>query len=137
MIPGPLPSPCHTHGMKTAIDKAGRVVIPAAIRLRAGLTPGTEIEVVLDDVSVRLLRRVPGPKLTRVGQGVRLALDGPSPAARHILRLDLLDADGQADPARLRLVAMRPDAALTLPAPPPGRRLRATDLLGGQEAVLP
>jgi len=80
---------------------------------------------------------LPAPKLTRVGQGVRLALDGPSPAARHILRLDLLDTDGQADPARLRLVAMRPDAALTLPAPPPGRRLRATDLLGGREAVLP
>jgi AbrB family looped-hinge helix DNA binding protein len=54
--------------MKTTIDKAGRVVIPALIRARAGLRPGTELEVVLDDVSVRLLRKVPGPRLVRVGR---------------------------------------------------------------------
>ncbi|MCG3193756.1 MAG: hypothetical protein DIJKHBIC_03010 [Thermoanaerobaculia bacterium] len=53
--------------MKSAIDKAGRIVIPAAIRARAGLRPGTEVDIVLDDVSVRLIRCVPGPKLTRVG----------------------------------------------------------------------
>jgi AbrB family looped-hinge helix DNA binding protein len=56
------------YGMKTTIDKAGRVVIPAPIRLRAGLRPGTQLEVVLDDVSVRLLRKVPGPRLVRVGK---------------------------------------------------------------------
>lgn len=54
--------------MKTTIDKAGRVVIPAAIRERAGLRPGTELEVVVDDVSVRLVRAVPGPTLVRVGK---------------------------------------------------------------------
>ena len=54
--------------MKTTIDKAGRVVIPAAIRERAGFKPGTELDVVMDDVSVRLIRRVPGPKLVRVGR---------------------------------------------------------------------
>jgi AbrB family looped-hinge helix DNA binding protein len=54
--------------MKTTIDKAGRVVIPAPIRARAGFKPGTELEVIMDDVSVRLLRRVPGPKLVRVGK---------------------------------------------------------------------
>jgi AbrB family looped-hinge helix DNA binding protein len=31
--------------MRTTIDKAGRVVVPAAIRERAGLTPGTELEI--------------------------------------------------------------------------------------------
>ncbi len=72
--------------MKTAIDKAGRIVIPAAIRLRAGLTPGTEVDVVLDDVSVRLLRHVPGPKLTRVG---RRLVARPSVPARDLPRLDL------------------------------------------------
>ncbi len=72
--------------MKTAIDKAGRVVIPAAIRARAGLTPGTEIEVILDDVSVRLLRRVPGPKLTRVGKRL---VARPSVPARELPPLDL------------------------------------------------
>ena len=53
--------------MRTTIDKAGRVVIPAIIRRRAGLKPGTELEVVVDDTSVRLLRQVPGPRLVRVG----------------------------------------------------------------------
>lgn len=53
--------------MSTTIDKAGRVVIPADIRTRAGLRPGTEMDVVLDDVSIRLIPRVRGPKLARVG----------------------------------------------------------------------
>jgi AbrB family looped-hinge helix DNA binding protein len=72
--------------MRTTIDKAGRVVIPATIRIRAGLTPGTEIEVVLDDVSVRLLRRVPGPKLTRVGKRL---VARPSVPARDLPPIDL------------------------------------------------
>ena len=50
------------------MDKAGRVVIPAPIRLRAGLRPGTKLDVVVDDVSVRLIRLVPGPRLVRVGR---------------------------------------------------------------------
>ena len=54
--------------MKVTIDKAGRVVIPAAVRERAGLTPGTELEIVVDDVSIRLIRSVPGPELVRRGQ---------------------------------------------------------------------
>jgi AbrB family looped-hinge helix DNA binding protein len=54
--------------MKTTIDKAGRVVIPAPIRERAGLVEGTELEVLLDDVSVRLVRSVPRPQLVRVGK---------------------------------------------------------------------
>lgn len=54
--------------MKTTIDRAGRVVIPAAIREKAGFTAGTELEVTIDDVSVRLVRRVPGPSLVRVGK---------------------------------------------------------------------
>jgi AbrB family looped-hinge helix DNA binding protein len=54
--------------MKTTIDKAGRVVIPAAIRSKAGLRPGTEIEISLEDGCIRLARVVPGPKLVRVGK---------------------------------------------------------------------
>ena len=76
----------YTYGMKAAIDKAGRVVIPAAIRLRAGLTPGTEIEVVLDDVSVRLFRRVPGPKLSRAGKRL---VARPSVPVRDLPQVDL------------------------------------------------
>lgn len=58
---------CHVDVMKTTIDKAGRVVIPAAIRERAGLVPGTELEVILDDLSIRLVRRAPRAKLVREG----------------------------------------------------------------------
>ncbi len=54
--------------MRTTIDKAGRVVIPMGIRERAALTPGTEIEVTLDETGVRLERVAPGPRLVRVGK---------------------------------------------------------------------
>jgi AbrB family looped-hinge helix DNA binding protein len=53
--------------MRITIDRAGRVVIPAAIRARASLTPGTELEVVLEGTSVRLVRAVPGPTLVKLG----------------------------------------------------------------------
>ena len=54
--------------MRSTIDKAGRVVIPAGIRDRAALVPGTELEVTLDDTGVRLERVAPGPRLVRVGK---------------------------------------------------------------------
>jgi AbrB family looped-hinge helix DNA binding protein len=54
--------------MRATIDKAGRVVIPASIRERAALTPGTELEVTLDETGVRLERVAPGPRLVRVGR---------------------------------------------------------------------
>ena len=54
--------------MKTTIDKAGRVVIPAPLRALAGLRPGTEIEVLYEDGSIRLVRNVPGPELVRDGK---------------------------------------------------------------------
>ena len=44
------------------------MVIPAAIRARAGLRPGTELEVLADDVSVRLIRSVPGPRIVKLGR---------------------------------------------------------------------
>jgi AbrB family looped-hinge helix DNA binding protein len=54
--------------MRTTIDKAGRVVIPAAIRERAGLTAGAELEIIEDDLGVRLERVAAGPRLVRVGR---------------------------------------------------------------------
>jgi AbrB family looped-hinge helix DNA binding protein len=72
--------------MKTTIDKAGRVVIPAAIRERFRLRPGTELEVIADDVSVRLLRKVPGPRLVRVG---RRWVARPTLPAGHLPAVDV------------------------------------------------
>jgi AbrB family looped-hinge helix DNA binding protein len=54
--------------MKTSIDRAGRVVIPAAIRDRAGLSAGDEIDVTVDDSGVRLERVAAGPRLVKVGR---------------------------------------------------------------------
>lgn len=54
--------------MRTTIDKAGRVVIPAALRERAGLTPGAELEVTEDETGLRLERVAPGPRLVKVGR---------------------------------------------------------------------
>jgi AbrB family looped-hinge helix DNA binding protein len=54
--------------MRTTIDRAGRVVIPASIRERAGLTPGSELEITEDELGVRLQRVAPGPKLVKVGR---------------------------------------------------------------------
>ena len=55
--------------MKAGIDKAGRIVIPSEIRRRAGWTPGTELDIVVEpDGSVRLVRDVPRPRLHKVGR---------------------------------------------------------------------
>jgi len=54
--------------MRTTIDKAGRLVIPAAIRERAGLTPGAELEVTEDEMGIRLQRVAAGPRLVKVGR---------------------------------------------------------------------
>ena len=54
--------------MRTTIDKAGRVVIPAAVRERMGLVAGTELRITADDFGVRLERVAPGPRLVKVGR---------------------------------------------------------------------
>jgi AbrB family looped-hinge helix DNA binding protein len=58
----------YDYGVKTTIDKAGRVVIPAQIRERAGLVAGTELEVTFEDSQIRLERVAPGPRLVKVGR---------------------------------------------------------------------
>jgi AbrB family looped-hinge helix DNA binding protein len=65
--------------MRTTIDKAGRVVIPAALRERAGLVPGSELEITEDDFGLRLARTAPGPRLVKVGR--RLVARPTAPAA--------------------------------------------------------
>jgi AbrB family looped-hinge helix DNA binding protein len=54
--------------MRTTIDKAGRVVIPAAIRERAGLSPGSELEITEDELGIRLERVAAGPRLVKIGR---------------------------------------------------------------------
>jgi AbrB family looped-hinge helix DNA binding protein len=54
--------------MRTTIDKAGRVVIPAAVRERTGLTAGAEIEVTEEGFSIRLERVATPPRLLKIGR---------------------------------------------------------------------
>ena len=54
--------------MKTTIDKAGRVVIPAALRERAGLTPGSELDISEDELGIRIVRTATPPRLVKVGR---------------------------------------------------------------------
>lgn len=74
------------NGMKTTIDRAGRVVIPAALRERAGLTAGTEIEVTLEDAAIRLERVAPGPRLVKIG---RRLVARPSATPRSRPKVDV------------------------------------------------
>ncbi len=76
----------YSNGMKTTIDKAGRVVIPAAIRDRAGLTPGVELEVIADDIAIHLIRTEPEPALLRKG---RRLIAKPSANQKDLPTVDL------------------------------------------------
>jgi AbrB family looped-hinge helix DNA binding protein len=67
--------------MRSTIDKAGRVVIPAAIRERAGLTPGSELEITEDETGVRIQRVAAGPRLVRIGRRI-VARPTAAPAQR-------------------------------------------------------
>jgi AbrB family looped-hinge helix DNA binding protein len=66
--------------MKTTIDRAGRVVIPAALRQRAGLVAGAELEMTFEDSAIRLERVAPGPRLVRIGRRLVARPSAPSKA---------------------------------------------------------
>ena len=44
------------------------MVIPAVVRERAGLQPGTALEVTVDEMGIRLERVAAGPRLVKVGR---------------------------------------------------------------------
>lgn len=58
----------HKYGMSITIDKAGRVVIPAQLRRKAGLRPGTALSASYEDGAIRIQRDVPGPELKTRGK---------------------------------------------------------------------
>lgn len=53
--------------MTVTIDKAGRVVIPAVVRERLGLRPGTPLDLSVEDAGIRLVPSAPPPALVRKG----------------------------------------------------------------------
>ena len=65
------------------------MVIPAALRERAGLSAGVEIEMTFEDSAIRLERVAPGPKLVRVGRRL-VARPTASPETRPTLDVGAL-----------------------------------------------
>jgi AbrB family looped-hinge helix DNA binding protein len=54
--------------MITTLDKAGRVVIPATLREKAGLRPGDEFEITIDEMGIRLVALAKRPRIVRIGK---------------------------------------------------------------------
>jgi len=65
------------NGMKTTIDRAGRVVIPKSLRDRAGLKAGMEIEIKFADGNIEISPPPPQGRLIRK-DGMLLWEPGPS-----------------------------------------------------------
>ena len=73
------------------LTEKGQIVIPAEIRTRYGLTPGTQVEFVDEGGTIRLLvRRRVAPSDPAAGYGlIKIA---PTPAGRPPRRLSQFDA---------------------------------------------
>ena len=79
--------------MKVTVDRAGRVVIPKAIRERNNLAPGTEIEIIDLGDHIELLLPDDRPEAVLVEKNGRLVIaaeSGGPPMTRDELR-DLVD----------------------------------------------
>lgn len=77
--------------MRTTIDKAGRVIIPRALRDRVGLRAG-EVEIVADGAAIRI-EPVAGEGLSTVGG--RLVIPAVGVPIDDDLVRDLRDADAR------------------------------------------
>jgi AbrB family looped-hinge helix DNA binding protein len=68
--------------MKTAIDRAGRMVIPKPIREAAGLRPGEPLEVVYCDGRIEI--EPPATEVKLIRKGRLLVAHAPgAPAMKH------------------------------------------------------
>jgi AbrB family looped-hinge helix DNA binding protein len=76
--------------MRTTIDKAGRLVIPRALRDRIGLSSGGPVEVEVDGAGIRI-EPVAGDKLRTDGGLLVIPATG-QPIGGTTVR-DLIDAD--------------------------------------------
>jgi AbrB family looped-hinge helix DNA binding protein len=67
-------------GMELVIDKAGRVVVPKALRNRYGFKPGAALEVVEQSGGVLLRQIEERPSMTRI-KGLWVHQGTPEPGA--------------------------------------------------------
>ena len=75
--------------MRTTIDKAGRVIIPAAVRARVGLVPGP-VDIVVEGTGIRIEVPASDNVVERDGRVV-IEGDGPALTAEDIRELRLAD----------------------------------------------
>ena len=76
--------------MRTTIDRAGRLVIPRALRNHIGLVGGGEVELELDGAAIRI-EPVAGVDLHEEG-GLLLIPAAGTPITNTVVR-ELIDAD--------------------------------------------
>jgi AbrB family looped-hinge helix DNA binding protein len=76
--------------MKSTIDKAGRLVIPRALRERIGLAAGCAVEIEIEGSDLRI-RPVPGDRLREAGNLLVIPRAGV-PIDDEAVR-ELIDAD--------------------------------------------
>jgi AbrB family looped-hinge helix DNA binding protein len=76
--------------MRTTIDRAGRLVIPRALRDRIGLAGGGEVEVELDGAALRI-EPISGSQLKDVAGLLVIPATG-TPLSANLVR-ELIDAD--------------------------------------------
>jgi AbrB family looped-hinge helix DNA binding protein len=80
----------YCHGMRSAIDKAGRIVVPKPLRDSVGLSPGSEVEVTADGAGIRI-EAVAGEGL--IEEGGRLVIPAAGAQVDDELVQALRDAD--------------------------------------------
>jgi AbrB family looped-hinge helix DNA binding protein len=74
-------------GMRVPIDKAGRIVLPKALRDRFRLRAGSRLDVEVHDDHVRLVPVSPGPALRRL-EGWWVHQGTPDPGADLVEALE-------------------------------------------------
>lgn len=79
------------HGMRTAIDSAGRVVIPKALRDSLGLTAGQPLEITELDGRLEIVPAATPMRLVDEGDGVAAVADADMPILTADLVRDTLE----------------------------------------------
>jgi AbrB family looped-hinge helix DNA binding protein len=70
--------------MKSAIDAAGRVVIPKPIREVAGLKPGTALEIAYRDGKIEIEPKISKVRLVRKGSVLVASSHAPKLSAKEV-----------------------------------------------------